>query len=309
MRRLQDVDLKLLRSFRSIVEAGGLVGAQAVLNVSQSTLSSQLADLEKRLDMRLCQRGRGGFALTEQGRQLLAALDDLLAAADQFQNATASIVGQMRGVLRLGLVDAILTNPLWDLPQILRRFNQRAPATVIELSTHNATEMQRLVLERKLDFSIGPAFQPVAGLEERPLFRERHALFCAEDHPLAGLALVDTDTLQDYPFAARSYLHRYDIGRIGQLSPAALVDSMETQALMIRSGAFIGFLPCHYALGLPGLARIRVMPGIDYLSPIKLRYRQDNARNMMVRSFLKRVAEQPLRTPRPGERDVILPFD
>ena len=38
--RLQDVDLKLLRVFRAIVDAGGISGAQALLNASQSTLST-----------------------------------------------------------------------------------------------------------------------------------------------------------------------------------------------------------------------------------------------------------------------------
>lgn len=309
MRRLQDVDLKLLRTFRSIVDAGGLAGAQAMLNTSQSTLSTQLADLEKRLEMRLCQRGRAGFALTEQGQQVLAALDDLLAAADQFQNSAASILGQMRGVLRLGLVDAIFSNPLWDLPKILRSFNQRAPATVIELSMNSPTALQRQLLERKLDLAIGPAFQPVAGLGELPLFRERHALYCAAQHPLAGLTNVDAASLQAYPFAARGYLHRYDIGRIGQVQPAALVDSMEAQALLIRSGSFIGFLPSHYAVGLDGICRIDTVPGIDYLSPIKLRYRSDNARNMLVRSFLRRVAEHRMRQPLPAEVGLVQPFD
>lgn len=309
MRRLQDVDLKLLRTFRSIVDAGGLVGAQAVLNISQSTLSTQLADLEKRLGMRLCQRGRAGFALTEQGRQVLAALDDLLASADEFQNSVAGISGQMRGVLRLGLVDAIITNPLWQLPQILRSFNQRAPATVIELSMNSPTEMQRLLLERKLDLAIGPAFQPVAGLDEVPLYREKHALYCAAEHPLARIGGVSAETLRNYPFAARGYLHRYDIGRIGQVQPAALVDSMEAQALLIRSGNFIGFLPGHYAAGLSGLCRIETAPGIDYLSPIKLRYRSDNTRNMLIRSFLKRVGEYRMRDPVPSETGLVLPFD
>lgn len=309
MRSLQDVDLKLLRTFRAIVDAGGLVGAQAVLNTSQSTLSTQLADLEKRLGMRLCQRGRAGFTLTEQGRQVLEALDDLLAAADQFQNTTASISGKMRGVLRLGVVDAMLSNAVWDLSHILRGFSQRAPATVIDLSVNSPTEMQRLLLERKLDLAIGPVFRPVGGLDELPLFNERHALYCAPDHALAGAAQVGAAELLAHPFVARNYLHRYDTERIGQINPAALVDSMEAQALLIRSGRFIGFLPCHYASGLTGLTRIRIEPGIDYLSPFKLRYRSDNASNILVRSFLKRVAEYRLRPERQPEAGLVQPFD
>ncbi|HLB81274.1 MAG TPA: LysR family transcriptional regulator, partial [Dongiaceae bacterium] len=62
--KLNDIDVKLLRVFAAIVEAGGFAAAQAQLNVSPSRISTQIADLEARLGMRLCQRGRVGFRLT-----------------------------------------------------------------------------------------------------------------------------------------------------------------------------------------------------------------------------------------------------
>jgi DNA-binding transcriptional LysR family regulator len=46
MTRLTDIDLRLLRVFTTIVESGGLAGAQVTLNLSQSTVSTQLAELE-----------------------------------------------------------------------------------------------------------------------------------------------------------------------------------------------------------------------------------------------------------------------
>ena len=68
--KLADIDIKLLRVFLAIVEAGGFAAAQAQLNLSPSRISTLLADLEARLGMRLCQRGRVGFRLTDKGRAL-----------------------------------------------------------------------------------------------------------------------------------------------------------------------------------------------------------------------------------------------
>ena len=48
-----DLDLRLIRVFLAIVDAGGVSAAQDVLGVGQSTISSQLATLETRLDFRL----------------------------------------------------------------------------------------------------------------------------------------------------------------------------------------------------------------------------------------------------------------
>lgn len=308
MRRLHDIDLKLLRSFKAIVEAGGLVGAQGTLNSSQSTLSTHLADLEKRLGFRLCQRGRGGFALTPQGQKLLDALGDFLSAADRFQNAAASISGEMRGVLRIGLIDAVLTNTAWDLPAILRDFNTRARAPVLDLSFVSPAEMERLVTEGKRDIVIGPFFRRNAGLTYVPLFQEHHALFCAEGHALADAGPVSTATLRQQAFIARGYLHRYDMGRIGHVEPLALVDTMETQALLIRSGRFIGYLPSHYGEAVGGLVRVQTAEPVDYLSPIQLAHAAGGAENILIRSFLNRLVEHPLRAGAQMESGAIRPF-
>lgn len=309
MRRLQDVDLKLLRTFKSIVEAGGLTGAQATLNTSQSTLSTQLADLEKRLGFRLCQRGRAGFALTEQGQKLLTALDGFLAAADQFQNETASISGEMRGILRICVMDALLSNAAWDLPAILRDFNARAKATLIDLAYASPAEMERLVHEGKRDIAIGPFFRRSPGLVYLPLFYEHHALYCARSHPLFRESAVRAERLREFAFAARGYLHRYDVERVGHVDPAALVDTMEGQALMITSGRFIGYLPSHYAEGIPGVAQIKTADASDYLSPIMLVHRPGATENILIRNFLNRVAEHPLQPQLQRSASHILPFD
>jgi DNA-binding transcriptional LysR family regulator len=64
---VSDLDVRLIRVFLAIVDAGGLSAAQVSLNVGQPTLSSQLATLETRLGFTLCERGRGGVRLTVKG--------------------------------------------------------------------------------------------------------------------------------------------------------------------------------------------------------------------------------------------------
>ena len=66
--QVQDVDLRLLRIFVTIVESGGLSAAESRLNIGRSTISTHLSDLEIRLGLKLCKRGRSGFELTDAGR-------------------------------------------------------------------------------------------------------------------------------------------------------------------------------------------------------------------------------------------------
>ena len=70
---IQQADIRLLRVFQTIVHAGGIAAAEMVLNVGRSTISRQLSDLELRLGIKLCDRGPGGFALTEEGTRVFEA--------------------------------------------------------------------------------------------------------------------------------------------------------------------------------------------------------------------------------------------
>ncbi len=80
--QVSDFDIRLLRIFKTIVECGSFSAAESTLGLSRSAISLHMGDLEKRLGMRLCQRGRAGFALTDEGREVYRATQTLLAALE-----------------------------------------------------------------------------------------------------------------------------------------------------------------------------------------------------------------------------------
>jgi DNA-binding transcriptional LysR family regulator len=68
--QVSDADLRILRIFRTVVECGGFSAAEVELNISRAAISIAISDLETRLGFRLCQRGRSGFSLTNEGSQV-----------------------------------------------------------------------------------------------------------------------------------------------------------------------------------------------------------------------------------------------
>src|SRR6218665_3543724 len=81
---VSDTDLRLLRLFRMVVERGGLSAAGIVLNHSKSAISLDISNLEQRLGATLCVRGRGGFAMTEEGQIVYLAALQLFHDVDKF---------------------------------------------------------------------------------------------------------------------------------------------------------------------------------------------------------------------------------
>ena len=68
--QLSDMDLRLLQVFKAVVECGGMAAAELELNIGTSTVSRHVKDLETRLGLTLCRRGRAGFALTPEGQRV-----------------------------------------------------------------------------------------------------------------------------------------------------------------------------------------------------------------------------------------------
>ena len=114
MKQLQDIDLKLLRIFMTIVKCGGFSAAQAALNVSQSTISEQMTSLETRLGGKLCERGRSGFRLTEHGVATYESAQRLALAVEAFCMDTHAPKQRISGRLHPG----IIANTVTDTPSI-----------------------------------------------------------------------------------------------------------------------------------------------------------------------------------------------
>lgn len=245
--RVLDVDLKLLRVFETVVAHKGFAAAQTELNLSAASISGYISALEERLGTRLCQRGRAGFALTEKGELIHAEAVRMLAAMDEFAANAGAIRGRLVGTLKIGVVDCTVTDPNSPLTEALRRFAQHDHHVRHELVIQSPQDLQRGVLDGRLHLAIGSFPSRVGALKYSRLYTEHQLFYCGKGNPLFDRNDVTIEQIRQSPIVARGYWRRADLGRIGAASEAAVVDSMEAQAILIRTGAYVGFLPAHYA--------------------------------------------------------------
>jgi DNA-binding transcriptional LysR family regulator len=247
--QLADIDLKLLRVFSTIVEAGGFTPAQTRLNLSQSRISSLITDLETRLGMRLCQRGRVGFRLTDKGRIVYEASQRLFARLSDFNAEVGSLRGAMWGELNIGIVDSTSTNPDCRLVEAIRVFKDLASDVTLRLQIAGPQDLERAVLDGRLQAAIGAFHHHVAGLSYALLFHERQTLYCGRGHPLfarsdRGLTVADIETAA---FADRGYMEGARRRLPFAPKAATTTDYMEALAMLVLSGHYVAYLPAHYA--------------------------------------------------------------
>jgi len=247
--KIQDADLKLLRIFETIVQCGGFAAAQSTLNIGASSISEYVAQLETRLGVRLCERGRSGFRLTEEGVQLHAAAQRLLGAVDIFQMESASVRNELSGQLRFGMIEATLTDLASPLLPAVRRFGQAAPEVNLQVLTDTSSGLEQRVLDGRLHLAVGPFPVEIPGLDYTPLYHEEQGLYCSPPHPWFERADAEltAEELKTAKLVERAYLGRQELDLLGIAKPAASVDSVEGRAMLILSGNYLGFLPPHYA--------------------------------------------------------------
>lgn len=247
--QLHDVDLQLLRLFVSVVECGGFSAAQGELGLSQSSISQQMARLETRLGYRLCSRGKGGFRITPKGEQLLLATRELFQSIEVFRHQSNGVAGRLLGEVRLGLSEALDQAVLQQVAEAIRRFRQRDESVRIELISAMPGEMERLLLQQRLDLAIGYFSQVQSAFDYRELFIETQHLYCAAGHPLFDDAQPSDAALQacdrvDHPYR----FLRSDEPFQGQHC-SARSEQVEGTLAFILSGRHVGYLPEHFARG------------------------------------------------------------
>ncbi|WP_417432192.1 LysR family transcriptional regulator [Kiloniella sp.] len=248
--KIDNLDLRQLRVFLTVADCGGFSQAQAELNISISTISIQMSDLETRLGMRLCQRGRSGFSLTKEGERVYSAAKTLFSQIDGFNNEIHDLRQELSGKLLLGIADNLVTHPNPSISQSLHQlFNMKGKIeTAVSILSPNLLE--REVLDQRLDIAIGAFPKQLPGLLYQPLFTENQILYCSSKHPLFNTN-TDKLSLQDlvkYKVAQRGYTAgRPHPSNIKTAGSGALSYQMEGLVYLVLSGHFIAHLPDHLA--------------------------------------------------------------
>lgn len=293
---LSDVDLRLLRVFHAVVQNNGFAAAQEELGISPSNISIQISQLETRLGVRLCERGRKGFRLTEQGRLVFEASSNLFRAVESFRGLVGSVRGQLVGEIHFGFVDAVVTNRPQNLELALAEFADLAPEVVLNLDISSPQELLQGVAEDRYHVVLTPVLGGSnPSCELHPVFGEKQSLYVGHRHPLFARADADIDVEEviDAPFVGRTYMRDWEapVGR--RFSEQAVTAHMECSALLILSGRYIGYLPTHYAQSWVDAGEMRPLldERFSYSDQFDVVHRRDE-RNQAVLLFIECLLRQ-----------------
>jgi DNA-binding transcriptional LysR family regulator len=143
------LDLELLRSFVSVVDAGGFTRAGERVHRTQSTVSQQIRRLEEDLGQTLLNRTGKDVTLTEPGERLLSYARRLLALAEEARDVVAQPGHE--GAVRFGLPEDFAA---YRLTRLLAAFSRSHPNLRLDVRTDQSLYLKRELERGELDLAL-----------------------------------------------------------------------------------------------------------------------------------------------------------
>jgi LysR family cyn operon transcriptional activator len=195
------MELRQLKYFVKVAETLNFSEASKALNITQSTLSQQIRQLEDEIGTQLFVRSSHHVLLTEAGVELLPCANKTLRDAQLCLSRINDLNELLTGTLSIGVTytfGPILTEALFS-------FMKMYPKIKLNIVYKPMTDLLVLLRNREVDFVL--AFRPskaVEGIESHMLFQNCLSAIVGDGHPLAENKSVTLAELENYDLALPS---------------------------------------------------------------------------------------------------------
>ena len=250
--RGREMDIKNLNSFIHVAELNSFTRAAEALGFSQSTVSSQIRQLEVELNCRLFDRINHTVVLTEKGREVLRYAHQVSRLTQELREGMRS--GSAAGRVRLAMADSLCASLL---SADFCAFRERYPGIELKVIAAGTREMFRLIDHNEadviltLDQHIYDANYVI--VREEPV---RVHFVARADGPLARRRALPVRELLKEPFiltekgmSYRRLLEERLAEQSLELRPVLEVGRTDLICPLVERGAGVSFLPDYVTEG------------------------------------------------------------
>ncbi|ORE96313.1 putative transcriptional regulator of protochatechuate degradation (LysR family) protein [Stappia sp. 22II-S9-Z10] len=241
------MEIKQLRYFKRVADAGSVSRAAAALSVAQPAVSRQIANLEEALGTPLFFRNGRGVKLTEAGKQLYAHTSEILEAVRHAEQNVRDTVGVAKGTLLIGSTPTVIR---YLAPPLLRRVAKTHPELDLEFTEGFSGYVNEWLSNGLLDVAILHDATRTQHFLTEPLLREELVFAVADgtaERTTAPITLTDAAN-HGLVLPRRSHGLRLMVERAAAQARLTLVvrsevDSIEAIKSMVREDHAATILP------------------------------------------------------------------
>jgi LysR family cyn operon transcriptional activator len=281
------MELRHLRYFLAIAEAGSFTRAAAKLHLTQPTLSHQIRQLEESLGTPLFDRIGRRVQLTPPGLVFKAHAEHALQSLASARAALDELQGLMRGTLAIGVFQSFNSSLL---PPILARYSAQYPGIRVSVRQLPTRAMEDQLVNGELDLGIAYVEPGSDRIVSERLFDERMMLVVGARHALASRRELQLTQLGRLPlvllseeFPSRRLLADW-FAQAG-FEPDVRIEINSTDAILatVRASGLATIQTRRMAGGFPELRCIPLKPALT--RTVAVLWRRDGYRSAAARAL------------------------
>jgi len=209
--------------------------AAKALHTAQPGVSKQIRALEEELGADIFVRqGRRFTAVTDAGREIIVAIDRILADLTNLRAVGAEFAHHAKGLLSVGVTH---TQARYALPPVVTQFKKKFPDVKLKLLQGNPHQLARMVVTGETDVAIATeALDEYAELVTVPCYRWHHCVVVPSGHPLAKVKPLTLEAIAQHPivtydpmFAGRTAVDRTFAAR--NLAPDIVLTALDSDVI------------------------------------------------------------------------------
>jgi DNA-binding transcriptional LysR family regulator len=191
-----DLNLRDIRAFVTVAQAGNFTRAAVRLHLSQPALTVQIRRLEETVGARLFDRNSRSVALTQTGRELLPILTRSLTDMEQALRDARALGDGSSGTVRLACLPTFAASAL---PELIHAFRERVPQARFQVRDVVASAVNALVRNEEVDIGLTGGHNIDATLDVLQTGEDRLVIVCPKTHALARKRTVTVDDFGSVP--------------------------------------------------------------------------------------------------------------
>lgn len=191
------MEFRNLYSFLRVAELGSFTRAAAELGYAQSTITTQIQQLEMEMGVSLFERIGKKNMLTAYGQQLVAYANQAIQLEGEIRNLGHIDSGDVHGSIRIGIVESIMSSLLLST---IGKYCGQFPNVHVQISLAVTAPLFDMLRRNDVDiiFTMGELMEPRDCI--RACSHLEEAVFVsAPEHPLSLKSSIPVEQIFDYP--------------------------------------------------------------------------------------------------------------
>lgn len=191
--------LKQIRYFIAAADFGQISQAAMEFNISQSTVTASIRQLEDDVGVPLFIRLPSGVSLTTEGARFLQHARNIMAAVNEAVQTPLTTEAKLDGHIRIGLTNTVAG---YFMPRLHARFSRSYPGIALKMFERPRDEIEQNLVEGKLDIAV----ILVSNLSDREniawetLVRSKRRLWLPANHSLLEAQSINLADVAQEPY-------------------------------------------------------------------------------------------------------------